>query len=411
MQSVDNDELIALLKFFGGMSLRKSSSRKALLKVARLLKFDTARFQCEEAADGSPSSIERHKHAAIGALINRLLLPGHVSQLYLDRGEDGHNRLNVDDVLRILSSLGTRVALLAINGHRLSRANDLRLATALAQAVGVVRHLDFSRNALKNGDVSMLADALRDNETLEVLRLRANLLGDDAAAALGDALAHNFALVELDLTANRIRASGAERLAGGLQRNRVLRELGVGRNSIRDAGVAALAGAMHRSGCALHALDVSETGCGDVAAEALGAMLRSNLSLRSLAVSGCNVRDRGASALAAALRAAAGNGNRTLRTLLLDGTNVGQRGAADLGAALQQHPCIEKLVMVVPDGATRASIQASLLRNYANNTERQLTLANRAYRSARRHFNDTVIGNSIPPAVINNQNSQKVFLR
>lgn len=121
-------------------------------------------------------------------------------------------------------------------------------------------HLDFNSiilhlfgNAIGDAGASAIADALRDNTSLERIYLGANQIGDQGAKALADTLRENTLTLEqvqeltdddetppyltaLNLDDNVIGDIGVSALANALRDNTTLRILDLSTNRIGDGG-------------------------------------------------------------------------------------------------------------------------------------------------------------------------------
>jgi len=156
------------------------------------------------------------------------------------------------------------------------------------------------------------------------------------ARRLAAALAPNETLVVLDLTGNGIGDEGATALADALSCNSTLRTLALGYNGITAAGAREIANACGGSTGKvtkgrLQQLDLSGNNLCDDAATALAAVLASNYALTDLRLQGAaGVGDAGASSLATALTR-----NTVLSSLWLGRTSVTYDGALALGKALR----------------------------------------------------------------------------
>ena len=92
----------------------------------------------------------------------------------------------------------------------------------------------FVDNAINSEGAEKLAGFLRENGTLQDLRLWSNDLADQGAKILAEALALNSSLRKLDIGRNGIYAAGAMALAAGMSKNMGIRELNIEENRIEE---------------------------------------------------------------------------------------------------------------------------------------------------------------------------------
>ncbi|CAF3407059.1 unnamed protein product [Rotaria socialis] len=104
--------------------------------------------------------------------------------------------------------------------------------------------LQLQTNQIGDSGAQYLADALKVNKTLTELRLYTNKIGDSGAQYLGEALKTNQSLQNLQLQNNKIGDSGAQYLADGLKVNKALTYLHLAQNQIGDSGAKHLADAL-----------------------------------------------------------------------------------------------------------------------------------------------------------------------
>eukprot|EP01147_Barroeca_monosierra_P009982 gene9982-2157_t len=111
-----------------------------------------------------------------------------------------------------------------------------------------------------NGAIA-IANSLVNNNHIITLELGNNLIGDQAARTFKHALENNNCLEGLSLWKNAILSAGASYLAEGLTRNRSLRWLGLGGNKIGPDGARAFAGNLGRMH--IHWLGIGGNSVGD----------------------------------------------------------------------------------------------------------------------------------------------------
>ena len=202
--------------------------------------------------------------------------------------------------------------------------------------------------------VVALADALRLNPTLQILRLGGNNLGPDGAALLAAPLSEEgCAICELSLPQNSLGAEGAEALAPVAASSARLRVLDVSLNNLGDRGVKALAAALidstppaQRAPLLLPPSDVASCLCGLVelnlsqnrltgeCADALARGLLTRPHLATLRLQKNELGDEGGIHLARALSEGCG-----VSDLQLQDNGIGDEGACAIGEAMRLLAC------------------------------------------------------------------------
>jgi hypothetical protein len=183
---------------------------------------------------------------------------------------------------------------------------------------------------------------LKTNESVRILSLSDNDIGDGGAIALADMLKTNTYVQNLILSRNRIGNGGANALAEALMVNNTLTELCLAFNQIGDEGTNALAD-MLKTNKNLKSFEIS---VGVEGANALALGLKKNTALEALDVYqdktssdelAYELADEIAIALADALKT-----NRTLKHLFL--LYIGDKGAEALLEALKTNTSLLTLL-------------------------------------------------------------------
>ena len=132
---------------------------------------------------------------------------------------------------------------LNLNSQAITAADYLLLASALRNNTSV-QVLSLSGNSIYDSGATALASMLQVNAALQFLHLQYNSIGDSGATALASMLQVNTQLQTLDLANNSIGVSGATALASALQVNTQLQTLDLLYNPITTIGVNALTAAL-----------------------------------------------------------------------------------------------------------------------------------------------------------------------
>lgn len=153
--------------------------------------------------------------------------------------------------------------------------------------------ISLQSNKFTSIGASILADALNDNTTLEMLYLGNNFISDDGVYFLSNALSlKNNVLKTLVLQKNRITDKGTKCLAEMLKINDTLLWLYLGENQISDEGVRILADTLENHNHTLEMLVLSSNkSVTDLSVNYLLPMIKSNQSLKKLWIDDCNISE------------------------------------------------------------------------------------------------------------------------
>ena len=150
-------------------------------------------------------------------------------------------------------------------------------------------------NKITSIGVSILADSLKDNKTLEKLSLYDNEAGDNGIYFLAKALSiYNRNLKKLDLGKNKITDEAVKHLAQMLKVNKTLALLYLTQNEITDGGVFILADTIQNYNTTLELLHLSENKLlTDLSVNPLVSMIEHNQSLKDFRICDCNLSATG----------------------------------------------------------------------------------------------------------------------
>lgn len=204
-----------------------------------------------------------------------------------------------------------------------------------------LQRLDLTRNRISDSGAETLANILLQSprvlQSLHLLDLSGNEIGDPGLCSLAAALPSVRSIKALGFDSNFIGDQGAESLALALPRCSGLQQLILRRNEIGDSGAGELARAIPR--CSnLQLLDLSENEVSDVGAERFAAAFPKCSQLQRFDLARNRVGDRGALSLAAVLPRcgqlqAFGLGGHEVGEIL-GGGRIGDGGAGLLASAL-----------------------------------------------------------------------------
>ena len=211
---------------------------------------------------------------------------------------------------------------------------------ALAEAINcnpIVEELEVSRNKASSVSIVALVKAIGSNTALKKLVLHGNDISDVGAKVVAEVLNCNTILEELDLSDNGIGDVGAEALAQVIGSNTTLKKLSLCSNGVGDVGAKALAKDLNCN-TILEELDLSHTKICSVGTEALAEAIVSNTVLRKLAFSCNGIGDAGTKAFSEVL-----NCNTILEELDLSHNKIGSVGAEALAKAIGSNTALKKL--------------------------------------------------------------------
>ncbi|KAI9922935.1 hypothetical protein PsorP6_001372 [Peronosclerospora sorghi] len=221
---------------------------------------------------------------------------------------------------------------LKLGGFSVGDACTRLLRDVLAHGASRLRTLDLGFNRLTDKGATQLAEALKENASLESIYLSGNDIGPAGVRALSQALTENTHLRSLHLSGNNIGEKGARYLADGISGNTALRALYLGTNGIGAAGMQSLATALTQNK-SLEELTLGQNKVGSAGVRHLAsAIATGHVALLTLELGKNNVDHEGAIELARALC-----GTNRLQNLYMDHNPLGDVGASVFGALLAQN--------------------------------------------------------------------------
>lgn len=199
---------------------------------------------------------------------------------------------------------------LDLSGHEHDIWSGLKRVTAFAEVLkknSSIQNLNLSDTGIFDGGYgcvtpTILFDGLRENSSVQKLKLYGNAIGAVGATALAEALTENSlgCIQELDLghqySREQLRlmsrksftlgVEGVRSLAAAVGKNSTLKVLNLCQNGIGVEGVKALAEAL-KENSSIHKLDLSHNSIGGGGATALAEALRKNTSIQELNLAYC----------------------------------------------------------------------------------------------------------------------------
>jgi len=126
---------------------------------------------------------------------------------------------------------------LGLASNNIHQKGMMAIAEALLINTSIVI-LDLYDNVLENPEA--LAKVLKENNTLEALKLESNNIGDDEIIILSQGLKNNSTLKELNLASNRINDRGVIEFSEIFKSNSSLQRMNLMYNPLKDQGITAM---------------------------------------------------------------------------------------------------------------------------------------------------------------------------
>ena len=157
------------------------------------------------------------------------------------------------------------------------------------------KQLWLSSNKITSIGVSILAQALNNNKTLECLDLSNNQVSDDGIHSLVKELSmNNKTLMKIGLAKNGITDKGIEHLVEMIKTNKTLTQIDLCANEISDEGIQILSNAMKKYNSTIEVLWlISNKLLTDKSIASLVQMAVHSKSLKKIWVFKCNFSEKG----------------------------------------------------------------------------------------------------------------------
>ncbi len=217
---------------------------------------------------------------------------------------------------------------------------DLNAAKKIAQALKnntTLETLYLDNNKLGDAGFGHILAALKDNNTFHGLCCDNNSISDEGAYALEEFLKNNKCIKFLTLNNNSLTNEGLNSISEGLKNNNSLKNIALYNNNISDLGINYIASALiaNRS---LEKIDLSGNNISNIGISSLKDALKVNTHLKTLFLNDINLCDIGIGYLAEALRS-----NNSLEAIYLDKNHISDNGLRMLAQALN----VNKIVSTI----------------------------------------------------------------
>ncbi|XP_072133517.1 NACHT, LRR and PYD domains-containing protein 3-like [Mobula birostris] len=203
----------------------------------------------------------------------------------------------VDDLVSSLSA-NTSLTELILSFNQMGDSGVKMLSVALRNPGCKIQTLGLESVSLRESGVEDLASALSANPSLTELNLSKNNLEDSGVKLVSAALRNPECKIQkLRLGNVGLTGSGAEDLASALTTNQSLTVLYLNDNKLGDSGVELLSAALRNPECTIRELVLIDVGLTDSGAEDLISALSTNPSLTELDLGANSLTDRSVPAL------------------------------------------------------------------------------------------------------------------
>ena len=307
---------------------------------------------------------------ALGLSCNEI---DHHGAMYISQALRGNTRLTSLDLSHnAVGDVGSEFMAGMIRS--VSTLKELHLVdNAVGDVGGKYIQLAYEKNKIRSDGMAQLVDALQFRNTLEVLSLKRNFIGDKGASALGEMMAkwkcrklHTLclsycniggqgfeglcmglsrmptvlSLTSLDLSANFCKVDGCKALAPLIMDHRKLNYLNLSNNCLEDDGVKVLAASIAHSDV-LETLYLEGNHITNAGVRSLCDGLKNNCGLTALGLSCNEIDHHGAMYISQALR-----GNTRLTSLDLSHNAVGDVGSEFMAGMIRSVSTLKELHLV-----------------------------------------------------------------
>jgi Ran GTPase-activating protein (RanGAP) involved in mRNA processing and transport len=193
-------------------------------------------------------------------------------------------------------------------------------------------YLDFSCNNLNNSLICIIADKIKNNNTLKSLKLNKNYFGDNEGDAIAKALCENTTLTYLDIRRNHIENFTGQ-FGKMLEKNNTIRSLDIGYNILGEAGGKSIIEAICIN-TTLTSLNLEFNNLDSKTGDAIANMINKNTTIEKLNLAS-NWLGVIVSIIADALRV-----NKTITELNLNSNNLLGDGVQEISDALLMNTTI-----------------------------------------------------------------------
>jgi len=181
-----------------------------------------------------------------------------------------------------------------------------------------LRVLDLSHNDLGDNCYQKVAEMIRSNQELAKLDLSQCHLGPQTGRVLGGALILNTALRRIDVSTNKLGDDGCKSICRALKMNTIIQDINLGNNEITDESCPVIKESL-KFNSTLTTLNLRGNLLTEAGTAHLASALESNCKLRSLVLSWNNLNDAGTSRIVESLA-----NNTNLKALTLSFKNYAQ---------------------------------------------------------------------------------------
>lgn len=284
------------------------------------------------------------------------------SQISTSSATEGslHNTCGQDEKSSLLPMMTV-----SILGHNLKGDRTKVLADVL-RTYNCILELCLGKTQLTSSDIGILSIPLQKNNSLTVLDVRLNPIGNEGACMLGNALEHNNTLRQLNLSSTGMDGDGCKRICDALKFNSALEDLDLSFVEIGDDGCVHIGEMLQQNeslkklrlrsssitwaGCeflfnalnintSLTDIDMSRNFIGNEGTDIVARHLAKKSCLRELNLENCGLTANGCIQLSQALS----TNNCLLSKLDLSNNFIGDTGARKLSEAIEENTSLRCL--------------------------------------------------------------------